>query len=137
MSLLDGGISDVFGAVFGSIYGDAVLLKAQRTEDTGGDIVETVSGHGMKVHEPGRSEEYRAKAGFADTETEIIALQAGLSVQPSADDRLWQSGAMWSVIAAKPDGANSQWRIRARCWTGNLTAEDRAAIESVVGPIDG
>lgn len=117
MSLLDGGIRDVFGSVFGAIYEDATLVAVTRTESTDGDITVTTANHAVKAHAPSRSAAYREAAGFADDEVEIILLQAGMTVVPTTDMRLTYKGRGYSITRVDGDGAHSQWRLRAKIRT--------------------
>lgn len=112
MSLLDGGIRELFADVFGDIYEDATLIKVTRSESSAGVITETTANHAVKAHAPARSAAYRAAAGFADSEIEIIILKAALSVTPNTDDRLTYKSQTYNIMSAFEDGAHSHWRCR-------------------------
>jgi hypothetical protein len=116
MSLLNGGVRSLFGSVFSGIYEDATLTKLTRTEAANGDISEEATNYPVKAHAPARTAAYRAAAGFADSEIEILILQDGIDVSPATDDRLSYAGKTYSVVSAFADGANSQWRVRAKLW---------------------
>ena len=115
MSLLDGGIRDIFGTAFGSIYLDATLIKVVRTEATNGDITQTPTSYPVKAHAPALTEAYRSQYGYTDKDIDIIVLQAGVSVVPNTDDKITYKGVDYTISTdAKTDGANSQWRMKAR-----------------------
>lgn len=117
MSLLDGGIRDLFSAAFSGIYLDATLIKTTRSEDQYGDITETEATYPVKAHAPTLSAQYRAAGGYTDKELDIIVLQSDVGVTPTADDRITYAGKTYSIVSPKADGANSQWRIKCREWS--------------------
>lgn len=116
MSLLDGGIRELFGSVFGEIYEDATLITSARTEDEYGSITEVKTEVDVKAHRPTLTDAYRAAAGFSDDEIDIIILSAGLTKTPSANDYVEYQDKTYAIVHAKEDGAHSHWRCRAKPW---------------------
>lgn len=119
MTLLDGGIRATFGRVFGAIYEDATLTATTWTENEYGDVTEATTDHQVKAHAPGRSAAYRAAAGFADGEIEVLVLADGLTVAPTTDHRLTYKGQGYSITRVDGDGAHSHWRLRAKVRNDN------------------
>lgn len=116
MSLLDGGIRELFGSVFGEIYEDAKLITSARTEDEYGSITEVKTEVDVKAHRPTLTDAYRAAAGFSDDEVDIIILSAGLTSAPKTNNYIEYQGSTYSIVHAKEDGAHSHWRCRAKPW---------------------
>jgi hypothetical protein len=108
---LKGGISDLFGEVLESIYLEAMLIKIVDSHATNGDVTRTAFGHDCFHHPVSRSEFYRASAGLADKEVEVIVLASHIpGVAIDTDDEIVSDSANYSVVRAKLDGAKSQWK---------------------------
>lgn len=109
-SVLDG-IADLFGDVFSEVYDPAMLIKFIRTDALNGDITRVAFGHDCFHHPISGNQRYRAEAGLADRELEVIILASQLEGVPvETDDELVSDSKSYTVVRAKLDGAKSQWR---------------------------
>lgn len=111
LDALTGGIADLFGDVFEEIYTGAILTKVAKTEAKNGDITVTNQEHDVFHHPVARSEGYRAAAGFADDVLEVIILAKHISgIEIVNGDKIDSSSASYTVVKARLDGAQSQWK---------------------------
>lgn len=108
---MNGGIADLIGNALEGVYGEAMLIKMVRVEAKNGDITQTAFGYECYHHPISANQAYRAAAGLADKELEVIVLASHLGDTPvEADDELVSDTQTYSVVSAKLDGPKSQWR---------------------------
>lgn len=128
MSDIHHAVADLFGAVFGSIYPDALLHRMTRAEDSGGTVTESWAGLGgltgaetIKAQKDRCTYSMRQAEGYAEGDCAFIVLthsgEAGLPDLHRGDRMTWpaQGGDLYSVESDLVlDAAASHWMIRAR-----------------------
>lgn len=108
---LNGGIRDLFGDVFEGVYAPAMFIKMVRVQAHNGDVTQTAFGYDCFHHPLSQNQRYRAEAGLADKELEVIVLASHLGEEKiTTDDEIIGDDAQYTVVRAKLDGAKSQWR---------------------------
>lgn len=80
--LLTGGISSLFGEVFGGLYLDARIKRMTRAVDGFGDVTEAGTWRAAKVQVDALTAQQRLEEGFAATDVGLLILQAN---QPCLD----------------------------------------------------
>jgi hypothetical protein len=111
MGLLDGGISALFGAAFGSFYLDATLHRAAITEDGEGGGVVTFTNSDVKAQLDQVTEAQRVEEGFTDSDQRIIVLAHGVA-EPTTEDEITVDGIRWQIASVKRDPAGSYYDLR-------------------------
>lgn len=111
MGLLDGGIRDLFGGVFGSFYLDGTLHKATQTDDGQGGMSESIADHAIKYQRNERSDHTRAALKIPERDVFVFMLQYGMTVEPATDDRFTTSDGTFVVVTARQDPAGAYWLV--------------------------
>lgn len=115
MSLLDTtAISDIFGSVLGSIYGDGQLIRVSMVEGPNYSQVEQLDDPvSIKVQVDRADEAMRATPGYTETDVKLIILQSGVSGRmPNSDDIVVAQGQRWKLGGVRQDPARSHWVAR-------------------------
>lgn len=119
--LLDGNfIQDLFGSVFGDIYGDGELIRVSMVRQPNGSVVPTKGDPiSIKVQVDACTETMRQQAGYSDTDVRLIVLQSGITGGDiNTDDVIRakdRNGVLrnWKVAAGVgQDPARAYWEIR-------------------------
>lgn len=118
MGLLDGGISAIFGSVFGALYLDGELMQSglDPIYDDAGNIIGYGGGDPVpiKCQVDGATWAMQQAAGYVDGDVRLIILRAGLSVEVTTDHRVEVGGKTWLVQSVETDAAASHWICRGR-----------------------
>ncbi len=109
MSLLDGGLSALFGAVFSGLFRDATLAKLAATDDGSGGFETSFTSYPVKVMLEAVSDRARAASGLPDLAVTVLVLQAGLAVTLDLDDRVTVAGTSYRVVKVDADPAGAAW----------------------------
>lgn len=112
MALLDGGLKNIFGAAFGSIYLDGHLIRVTMTDDGEGGWSEAFAAYPIKGQTDAVTERMRLNAGYTDGDMRVLVLQAGSPVAPLTDDRVILGNEVWDVSGIEADPANTHWEMR-------------------------
>ncbi|WP_426163093.1 hypothetical protein [Sandarakinorhabdus sp. DWP1-3-1] len=117
MSLLGGGLAQIFGAAFGSIYLPATLHRRQApTYDAGGSVVAGAGFADVSCRAQVEAAGYamRSAEGFVDGDVRILILSATLAGAVTTDDEVTVSGKRWLIASVASDPAASYWDLRGR-----------------------
>lgn len=119
MSLIDGGISSVFGSVFGALYPDGLLHRdtSDPVFDDYGNVIALGGGSdiAIKVQRDACSYAMRQADGFVEGDVALIILADGLSVEPTTDMQVTDgTGQRWMIQSVDKDAANSHFICRGR-----------------------
>lgn len=74
--LLTGGIAELFGSVFGSLYLDGRIKRMTRTVDGFGDVTEAGTWRPAKIQVDAVTESQRLEEGYSATDVRLVILQA-------------------------------------------------------------
>lgn len=119
MSLLNGGISAIFGAALSGLYLDGTLHRSGTNPvyDQSGNIV-GYSGDGdltIKVQRDACSWSMKQSPGYVDGDVMLIVLAHGLAEAITTDMEISDgAGKRWMVQSADLDAASSHWICRGR-----------------------
>ena len=112
MSLLEGDLQDIFGAVFGSVYSDGTLNKVTRADNgKGGGAVSAVP-IAIKGQIDAVTEAMRQAPGYTADDVRLIVLQDGVDESPTSDDTINLGGTKWSISNVVSDAAQTHWVMR-------------------------
>lgn len=115
MSLLDGGIREIFGAVFADVLLPGTLYKTARTDDgMGGWTPLAPTYYPVRGQIDAADEAMRTTPGYVGTDAMLIVLQAGVPVTIDTDDEIAIGGSLWSAYRVRQDPAASHWIIHGR-----------------------
>lgn len=119
MSLLEGGLANVFASAFGTLYLDATLHRWSTTEDGKGGGSSTYVDEPVKAQLDMTTAAMQRAEGFTDTDQRILVLASG--VDPiSTDDEITVAGQRWGIASAAQDPARAYFDLRGR--KASLTA---------------
>lgn len=117
MGLLDGGLSRIFGAAFGSLYLPATLHRAvTAVRDAGG----TVTNPGGFTNLPCRAQLEAVAEGFnvredvVDRSQRIFVLAASITGSITPDDQVTVAGQRYQVISVDRDPGQTYFDLRGR-----------------------
>lgn len=113
-------IQDLFGSVFGDIYGDGELIRVSMVRQTSGSLIPSeAAAMPIKVQVDVCSEAMRLSAGYSDTDVRLLVLQSGVSGgDVNTDDIIRakdRNGVLrrWKVAeGVTQDPGRSYWEIR-------------------------
>ena len=114
MGLLDGGIKQLFGTVFGGIYLDGTLHTGSFDVNSMGDVSSSpAAAIPIKVQVEECTENMRKAEGYSADDVALIVLQDGIGIVPTSDHEITARGVRYRLntpITADPAG--SHWIIR-------------------------
>lgn len=116
MGLLNGDIQALFGNVFGGLYLDATIYRANRTTDDAGNVSDAETSESCKVQIEDLTERMIEQGDFNVGDRAIIILTEGVSAPPVKDDEIEvDGGARWKIASpiTETDPAGSYWIARA------------------------
>lgn len=105
MSLLDGGMQAIFGAMFGAVYLDGTLTKGLATDTGTGGFSVADTAYPVKAMAAAMSDQARAASGLPEPAVMISLLRAGLAVAVDLDDRLTIGGKTYRAVRVETDPA--------------------------------
>lgn len=116
MSLLDGGMAEAFGEIFGGEYIAGQLLPVTLTKVSGGKLEETLGALLPCLYQPERTTQaMRESQGYTQLDTRFFVLQAGVTAGPLKDwELIDKNGARWAVQSVDQDPARSYWDLHTR-----------------------
>jgi hypothetical protein len=113
MSLLDGGISALFGGVFGALYLDGTITQVAATDDGKGGGVEALGDPvPCKVQVDRCTEAMRREPGYTARDVRLIVLQQGVTMDLDTDCRVTVKGVTYDIGSVDVDPARSYWDCR-------------------------
>lgn len=118
MSLLNGGISAIFGAALSGLYLDGTLHRdgTNPVYDQSGNIVGYSGGVDIECKAQVDIATYamRQSGSYSEGDVRIIVLALGLGVEVTTDFQITISGKRWMIGSAELDAASSHWVLRGR-----------------------
>lgn len=116
MSLLNGGISAIFGAALSGLYLPATLHKpgAYETDDEGNILPGAETDAPCRAQIDAATYAMRQSEGYSEGDVRIIVLAAGLTAPITTDHQITVSGKRWMIASAEQDAAASHWVLRGR-----------------------
>jgi hypothetical protein len=110
MGLLDGGLQNIFGNVFGPLLLGGTLHKSTWTTDNEGTITETFTSYPVRAMEEIVSAAVRAQAGIPSDDAKFIVLQLGVGATLEQGDHITLRGRRWVFRAPiDEDPAQASW----------------------------
>lgn len=114
MGLLDGDISGLFGAAFGSLYLDAQLHRAALGDDgEGGGSTTWAAAEPVKAQLDQTTMAQRDGQNYADSDQRILVLASGVAA-PTTDDEITIRAIRWKIASVTMDPAGSYYDLRGR-----------------------
>lgn len=114
MGLLNGGIAELFGSVFGSFYLDATLLVPTFVPDGQGGGENTTQPQPVKVQRNELTQPQREAQGYAESDVAFIVLTRGAPDSLNADCLLQFEGTTYTLHDPRLDPAGSHWLVRGK-----------------------
>lgn len=96
-------------SVFARLYPTGTLHVPTRTELAGGSFSETFANTSIKVQDDVVTEAFRARPGWANAESRLIVLSAGVSAVTTECEITDGRGVRWRLRAADLDPCGSHW----------------------------
>ncbi|MFE0754172.1 hypothetical protein ACFW16_09485 [Inquilinus sp. NPDC058860] len=109
MSLLDGPLRTVFGAVFAPLLPDGTLHVVAKDADGQVILPPTFADVPVKGHRDQAGDRQRADWGIPDQAARLIVLQAGVVAAPTVDDEITLAGGRWRIGSVERDPAGAAW----------------------------
>lgn len=106
MSLLDGPLAAVFGAVLGAVFRDGTLHKISETDQAGG-FATAATDYPVKLSVEALGAAERAASGLPLAAIRMLILRAALPVPIDLDDGVTVGGASYRVIKVDLDPAQA------------------------------
>lgn len=114
MTLLEGGITALFGDVFGEFYLDGSIISVANADDGEGGYTQTTTTHACKLQVDACTDRQKLELGYTARDVRVLILQASASVRPSPGNRVVSRGVTYTVgPVVTEDPASSYWEIRA------------------------
>ena len=114
MGLLDGGISALFGTVFGGLYLDGQIIAVSYTDDGTGSLTPVVAASiPCKVQVDACTERQKLEEGYRATDARLLILQSGIATKPVGGNRVVAKGVTYIIgPTVNQDPAASYWECR-------------------------
>lgn len=113
MSLLEGGLAEVFATAFGGLYLDATLHRPSFTDDGSGGGSTSWTNEPVKAQLDQTTQAMRASEGFVDTDQRILVLAQALA-PITADMEITVGGTRWMIASVTQDPAGAYFDLRGR-----------------------
>lgn len=113
MTSFTGGLGAVFGAAFGSLYGDGVLHQTTTVDNGAGGFSASTADSAVKVLIDTVSDADRVAGGLPRAVVTLTVLRSGLAVSVDIDDTITADGVTYRVIDVGTDPAGAAYTITA------------------------
>lgn len=120
MSLLDGGLAEIFAAAFGSVYLDGSLYRPIDAADDGaggGSGSGFDTGAPVKVQIDAATQAMRSADNYVETDQRILVLASGID-PITTDCELVAGGTRWGIASVAQDPARSYYELRGQRKSG-------------------
>ncbi len=111
MSLLDGDLQRLFGAVFAAVYRDATLAKSTDTDTGTGGFAVAATNRPVKAMVSAMSDRARADRALPESAVTISLLRAGMTAGVDLDDLVFVAGLGYRIIRVESDPAGAAWSV--------------------------